>query len=438
MTLLPRARWGIGALLAGGLLVNFADRTVLSVAGTQLADDFGLSLSELGVVLAAFSWSYGLAQLPAGALVDRIGVTWLNRIAVTLWAVAAVMVACAGGLGLIIVARLLLGVGEAPFMLSAAKATAVWFPTAERGRATALFDGATKLANVIGLPVLAVVVGSWGWRAGFLFTSALSLLFAVVWWCCYRDPAEHPRLSAAERAQLHSGGARVTDRRTGSTLRPVLRSGRLWTMALGFACYGYTINVVLTWMPEFFQRQFGTRTLSSGLYATVPWIAATVAELVLGGWLVDRLVRAGRDPMRVRRAVVTCGLAVGSAIGFAGTAHTTVAAMGWMVLSLGGLAVAAPAAWSLPGLLAPPGAVGAAGGLMNLANSFATTGGVLLTGWLAEATGSFSAPFVFAAGVLAVGIVLYWRLLGGRPDGPAAAGGEPVEEPVEGGRVLAT
>lgn len=179
MSSLGRARWGIGALLAGGLLVNFADRTVLSVAAPQLADEFGWSLSRLGVVLAAFSWSYGLVQLPAGALVDRIGVKWLNRVAVTLWGVASLLLAVAGGLGLIIVSRLLLGIAEGPFMLSAAKATATWFPTAERGRATALFDGATKLANVIGLPVLALVVSTWGWRAGFQFTGVLSLLFAA-------------------------------------------------------------------------------------------------------------------------------------------------------------------------------------------------------------------------------------------------------------------
>ncbi|MFH8749555.1 MFS transporter [Streptomyces rimosus] len=422
MSSLGRARWGIGALLAGGLLVNFADRTVLSVAAPQLADEFGWSLSRLGVVLAAFSWSYGLVQLPAGALVDRIGVKWLNRVAVTLWGVASLLLAVAGGLGLIIVSRLLLGIAEGPFMLSAAKATATWFPTAERGRATALFDGATKLANVIGLPVLALVVSTWGWRAGFQFTGVLSLLFAAVWWWRYRDPAEHPRLGAAERAHLAAGGARVTDRPRGSVLRPVLRSGRLWTMALGFACYGYAINVVLTWMPEFFQRQFGTRTLGSGLYSAVPWIVATVAELALGGWLADRLVRGGRDPMKVRRTVLTCGLAVGATVGLAGTAPNGPAAMGWMSLSLGGLAVAAPAAWSLPGLLAPPGAVGAAGGLMNFANAAATTTGVVFTGWLAEVTGSFGAPFVFAAAVLGAGILLYRRLLAPRPGQvPAAA-----------------
>ncbi|MEV4442341.1 MFS transporter [Streptomyces sp. NPDC049577] len=420
-----RARWAIGSLIAGGVVVNFLDRTVLSVAGGQVADEFGLSLGQLGLVLSAFSWSYCLMQLPAGLLVDRFGAGRLTRAAALLWAVASLATAVASGLGLVIAARVLLGVAEGPCMVGASKATAAWFPLAERGRATALFDGATKLANVVAFPVLAFVVSTWGWRAGFLFTAALSVLFAAVWWWGYRDPAEHPRLGRAERAFLLGGGARGGDRGSTGAFRAALRDRRVWGMCLGFACYGYTINVVLTWMPEFFRRQFGVALLGSGFYSMVPWIVATAAEVAFGGWLVDRLVRAGRDPALVRRRVLSCGLAVGATIAFAGTAGSPWAAVGWMSLSLGGLAVAAPVAWSLPGLLAPPGAVGAVSGLMNFANTAATSGGVILTGWLAQATGSFSAPFLFAAGVVALGGLCYRPVL--RPE--TAVGQCPEKRP---------
>ncbi|MEU9123489.1 MFS transporter [Streptomyces sp. NPDC048506] len=403
MTPPGRSRWAIGSLLAGGILVNFFDRTVFSVASTPLAAEFGLSLGELGVVLAAFSWSYCLVQLPSGLLVDRIGVKWLNRIAVPLWAAASLLTAVASGLGLVVLARVLLGVAEGPSMVGASKATAAWFPTAERGRATALFDGATKFANVLAFPVLAWVISRYGWRAGFLFTTVLSLLFALAWWWGYRDPAEHPRPPGAEHARGRGG--------TTGGLRGVLGSRRIWAISLGFACYGYTINVVLTWMPVYFQREFGVALGSAGLYSMVPWLVATVAELVCGGWLVDRMVRGGGDAVAGRRPVLLGGLALGATIGCAGWADSPLGAVFWMSLSLGGLAVAAPVAWSLPGLLAPPDAVGAVGGLMNFANTLATTGGVLLTGWLAEITGSFDAPLAFAVVVLVVGGLLYWPAL---------------------------
>jgi predicted MFS family arabinose efflux permease len=286
--------------------------------------------------------------------------------------------------------------------------------------ATALFDGATKLSNVVAFPVLAFVMSEWGWRAGFLFSAVLSLVFAALWWWGYRDPSEHPLLHPAEREYILNGGARDTDRARRGQLRAVLRSGRSWTMALAFACYGYTINIVLTWMPEFFQREFQLRLLNSGLHSMVPWGVATVAELAIGGWLVDRLVRRGLDAMRVRRAVLTGGLAVGATIGFAGSSGSAAVAVFWMSVSLAGLAVAAPVAWSLPGLLAQPGTVGAVSGLMNFANTAATGCGVLFTGWLAQATGSFRAPFLFAVAVLAVGVLLYWVLLRPAPLRPAA------------------
>ncbi|MFC9233802.1 MFS transporter [Streptomyces decoyicus] len=417
-------RWAMGGLLAGGILVNFLDRTAISVASSSIADDFGLDLQQLGVVLSAFTWSYCLVQLPAGLLVDLLGVSRLTRIASALWAVAGLLTAVAGGVGPIIAARLLLGVAEGPSMVGASKATAAWFPLSERGMATAMFDGATKLANMVAFPVLAFVMSEWGWRAGFLFTSVISVLFTAVWWWGYRDPSTARSLRPAEREFILDGGARDIDRGGARQFRSALRSGRIWLLSCGFACYGYTINIVLTWMPEFLQREFHVRLLQSGIYSMIPWAVATVAELVVGGWLVDRLVRRGRNAWTVRKTVLTCGLALGATIGAAGSAGSPGVAVVWMSLSLAGLAIAAPVAWGLPGLLAPPGTVGAVSGLMNFLNTAATAGGVLLTGWLAQATGSFHAPFLFAVAVLAVGVALYWRALrpAALPDsGPARA-----------------
>ncbi|MGW7573820.1 MFS transporter [Streptomyces sp. NPDC054765] len=401
----------MGGLLAGGILVNFLDRTAISVASSSIADDFGLDLQQLGVVLSAFTWSYCLVQLPAGLLVDILGVSRLTRIASALWAVAGLLTAVAGGTGPIIAARLLLGVAEGPSMVGASKATAAWFPLGERGMATAMFDGATKLANMVAFPVLAFVMSEWGWRAGFLFTAAVSVLFTAVWWWGYRDPSGYRALRPAEREFILEGGARDVERGGTRQFRSALRSGRIWILSCGFACYGYTINIVLTWMPEFLQRQFGVRLLQSGFYSMIPWAVATVAELVVGGWLVDRLVRRGRDAWTVRKTVLTGGLALGATIGAAGSAGSPGAAVFWMSLSLAGLAIAAPVAWGLPGLLAPPGTVGAVSGLMNFLNTAATAGGVLLTGRLAQVTGSFDAPFLFAVAVLGVGVALYWTAL---------------------------
>lgn len=221
-----RTRWAIGGLLAGGIVVNFLDRTAISVASSSIADEFGLDLQQLGVVLSAFTWSYCLVQLPAGMLVDVLGVSRLTRIASALWAVAGLLTAVAGGVGPIILARLLLGVAEGPSMVGASKATASWFPVSERGMATALFDGATKLANMVAFPVLAFVMSEWGWRAGFLFCAAVSVLFTVVWWWGYREPSDYRSLRPAERSSSSGAGhGTPTGEDCGSSARPCAPAG---------------------------------------------------------------------------------------------------------------------------------------------------------------------------------------------------------------------
>jgi len=105
------------------------------------------------------------------------------------------MTAIVGGLGLILLSRVLLGIGEAPAFPGSSKATGYWFPIKERGRATTAFDAAAKFSSALGLPIVALAVAAWGWRAGFWTTGILSLLYAAAFWLFYRNPGESKRLS---------------------------------------------------------------------------------------------------------------------------------------------------------------------------------------------------------------------------------------------------
>ena len=200
-------RWTIVALLAVGVLVNYFDRINISVAGPSLARELGLSALDLGFLFSAFAWSYSLLQIPAGIVLDRFGVKWVGRIGIFLWGVASLVTAFAGGYRGIFAARVLLGVVEAPSYSMNAKATGYWFPRAERGIATALFDGAGKFSNVIGIPLVAFAVVLFGWRGAFVSTAALSFLFLFFFWTIYREPSEDARLGPAERAHIEAGGA---------------------------------------------------------------------------------------------------------------------------------------------------------------------------------------------------------------------------------------
>jgi MFS transporter, ACS family, D-galactonate transporter len=217
-------RWGVALLLGAGILINYFDRVNISVATKPLIADFHLTTAQFGIVLSAFGWSYALLQIPVGTLLDKIGIKWLNR-----------------GLGLLILARVILGVAEAPAFPGASKATGYWFPLRERGLATSSFDAAAKFSNVIGVPIVALAVTQGGWQAGFILTGILSLLYTVAWWLFYNDPSRMRRLRASERQYIVQGGAQPEGAATASTfisLGYLLRQRKVWGLTLGFAAYG--------------------------------------------------------------------------------------------------------------------------------------------------------------------------------------------------------
>jgi MFS transporter, ACS family, D-galactonate transporter len=425
-------RWSVGVLLGTGIIVNYFDRVTISVATKPIMDDFHINLAEMGIVISAFSWSYLVMQVPVGTLLDRVGVKWLQRVGAFLWGLASLMTAVAGGLGLVILSRILLGIAECPAFPGASKATGYWFPLRERALATSLFDGAAKLSNVLGLPSIAAVMAIWGWRAGFVFTALLSFVFAIAWWLLYFDPGEHPRLGKAERAYIESGGAQAVGVPEGGVLRGlgyVLRRRKVWALTLGFACYSYGFSLLVSWLPGYLETELHMSLISSGLYSIVPWLVATAFDIVAGGWLLDKVIARGGDPSRTRKIFLVIGFTLGLTVGLAALTRNPILAVLFISISLGGLSMAAPIGWSLPAIIAPKGTVGAVGGFMNFVNSTIGTVSTILTGFIAQATHSFDGPFLLAAAVMSLGIFFYTVVLGRieqLPELPAIAA--PVRE----------
>jgi sugar phosphate permease len=224
-TRIGNLRWGIAILLGVGIVINYFDRVNLSVAAKPLISEYHLSEADLGIILSSFLWSYAILQIPIGVLLDRTGVKWLMRWGTLLWTIATFMTAIVSGFGLILLARLLLGVAETPAFPGAAKATGYWFPVKERGLATSAFDAAAKFSNVIGVPLVAIAVTLYGWRGGFWLTGILSLIYTIIFWLAYRNPSESRSLSREERTYIVEGGAQ----QEGAT------SGNHWPV-WGFCC----------------------------------------------------------------------------------------------------------------------------------------------------------------------------------------------------------
>jgi MFS transporter, ACS family, D-galactonate transporter len=412
---IPRRRWRIAFLLALGVLVNFFDRINLSVSRDALHVSFGLSLVAFGYLSSAFSWTYAAAQMPAGILLDRLGVRRVGRISAFLWSISSFAAALSPGLNWFFGARLLLGVSESPTFPANAKALGYWFTREERSLATAITDAAAKLSSAIGVPFIGLLLVYFGWRWSFAATGFISFLYFVLFYLVYRNPSEDSGLSAPEREFILKGGAQLEDQvkaRSGSSLAYLLRQRKVYGLALGWGAYNYTFFLLLTWLPSYLSLSLHVDLLHSVFYTSVPWLFATFTDLLVGGWLVDSLIQRGWDANRVRQTVMVAGMAFGLAIFGAAGAHSPWTALLWISLALGGLAAAAPVAWTVPSLISPRESVGTLASAVNFCGQIAAISAPIVTGHIVSGTHSFAAAFVTATIILLLGIVGYVFLLG--------------------------
>ncbi|WP_190815650.1 MFS transporter [Saccharopolyspora pogona] len=424
-----RVRWKIAGVLGIGAFVNYIDRVNLSIAAPEIMRDFDISAAQMGIVSSAFLWTYAVLQMPIGSVIDKIGVRWVNRVGVTLWALASFLSAAAGGLGLVIIARLILGIGEAPSVPAAWKAIGQWFPKQERGTATAIFDGSSKMSNVLGIPIMAFLVSAFSWHAAFIFTGVLSVVFLLVWWILYRTPKQalaSGRLTAQEYALIRDGGAEDEDARTSGSLNGLgylLRRRKTWGLTLGFASYTYAYYVLLTWLPGYLEKQFGVNLLKGGLYTMIPWLVAVIAQFHIAGVLMDRWIARTAQATRVRRIILVTSMLTSLAVVGAAYANSITVAITFLSIGAAGLAVSVPAGSSIVSLIAPHGYTGTMGGIVNFIANTIGIAAPIVTGIVVDSTGSFAWAFIVTGFVIVAGIISYTLVLGrmDRIDPPPAA-----------------
>lgn len=412
---LPRRSWGIALLLGAGVLVNYFDRVNLSVSQASLYTSFGISSITFGYLSGAYNWTYAACQLPVGVLLDRCGVRRVGRISTFLWSLASFAAAISPGVPSLFAARFLLGVGEAPTFPANAKAIGYWFPPRERGLATSIFDAAAKFAPAVGVPLIGVVLLAFGWRWSFAATGFISLAYFLLFWMVYRDPEDVAALSDAERqyiaGQVDASASEAHSTREPASLGYLLKQRKVIGLAIGFGSYNYVFYLLLTWLPSYLSLAWHIDLLHSFLYTSMPWLVAAFADLVVGGWLVDKLIHLGFSATLVRKIILVVGTTCGLGILGAAHARNAIEALIWISVSIGGLSAAAPVGWSIPSLIASRHNVGRVGGIMNFSSQLSGIAAPIFTGYMASRQ-SFGWAFGVAAFYLVIGISAYIFLLG--------------------------
>ncbi|KQN73235.1 MFS transporter [Duganella sp. Leaf61] len=407
--ILRRQQLSLVLLVVCGV-INYLDRATLAVANEYIRADLGLSLGQMGLLLSAFSWSYALCQLPVGALVDKIGPRWLLGGGLVVWSLAQAAGGFAATFGYFVLARIALGIGEAPQFPAAARVVSNWFPARARGTPTGIYNSASPLGVALAPLVLAPLIIATSWHWAFFITGAMGLVAALVWVVLYRDPVRAD-MTAAEQAYLEVDEvAAAAPKANFASWLALFRYRVTWGMMLGFFGSVYLNWVYLTWLPGYLRTERHMDLAYAGLAASVPFMCGFAGALI-AGWASDRVARAASSPVTGRRnavVIATLGMVVFTIPAALVDSNLVAVACISIVIFLANASSAC--AWSLATVAAPPSRVASLGALQNFGGFLGGALAPILTGYIAQ-TWSFVPALLAGAGIAFMGAMSYLFLV---------------------------
>jgi len=403
--------WILGwALIAG--IVNYMDRSAISVAAPYLIDELGLTRTDIGLLGTVFSWTYAFAQLPAGWLVDKLGARRMYFLAIAGWSIATGLMAIGSTLWHFVTFRFLLGVTEAPNGPASARLTADWFPRHERGQATAIWDSGSKWGPAIAPPILTGIMITFGWQAIFVFLAALGLVLAVAFYIFYRRPELHPSISQEELDLIRSQEQAQDTGTAQVSWLSLFKHRQIWGMMAGFFCVIWIWNIFIVFLPLYLQEERGASIAGSGWLAAIPYLGAAILGIT-GGWVMTKYTkRSGLDALTAKRHVMSvAAIVAGVLICLIPLVGELWLAMIVMTVALGFVATMQAAAWAMPGDVVHSKQVASVGAIQNFGGYFGGAFAPLLTGIIADATGSYAPSFIIGGIIAALAAVAYTVLV---------------------------
>jgi len=404
-------RWWILGWLLGGGIINYLDRANLALAAPQIIKELGLTAAGIGLIGSVFSWTYALMQLPAGWLVDRFGSKRIYSVAVALWSLATAAMGLCYRLPQFLIARIALGIGEAPCFPTSAKITAAWFPKRELGIATGIWDSSSKWGPALAPIILVPIEVAFGWRALFYLTGALGIVFVAAFIMFYRTPGDSKRLSARERELIETETG-AGDESAHIPWMRLFTKRTIWGMMLGFFCTIWMWNIFLTFLPLYLLKTQNIQLAQLGLYASIPYVGGIIGDIA-GGLVTNALATRGTiSPFNARRGLIAvCAILAGISVVLLPFVHGLWPTVALLTLSLAFLSAISGSAWAMPGDVVPQRLVGSVGAIQNFGGYFGGAFSPLVAGLIVDATGSYALAFYSGGVIAALAAVCYWFIV---------------------------
>lgn len=384
--------------------ITYLDRVNVSTAAAGFGQEFNLSKTEIGLVFSAFAYPYLVFQIIGGWVSDRFGARRTLLVCGVLWAIATFLTGMAGGLVSLLAARLLLGLGEGATFPAATAAMSRWVAREKRGFAQGITHACARVGNAVAPAAVVAIMAVYGWRESFYICGVISLVWVALWaWSFTEHPKDHPRITRDELDALPTPKpktANVPWRRLFRRMAPV---------TVVYFCYGWTLWLFLSWIPQYFLHSYSLDLKKSAVFASAVFFAGVVGD-TLGGMVTDKIYHKTGCLKRARSwMVAVCMLLTMLSLLPMLFTHDLYVSMACLAFGFFFAEMTIGPMWAIPMDIAPEHA-GTASGMMNSGSALAAIISPVLSGYLIDRFGSWELPFIGSMVLMALGVMLAFRM----------------------------
>lgn len=396
-------RWLVLALAFLSVVLTFIDRVNLSAAAPGMMKEFKWSPAVMGIVLSTFAWTYMLAQIPGGFLVDRFGLKKVFGWSFTFWGVISMLTATVRGVFSLSLWRGLLGLSEAPLYPGLVRLLFIWFKNNDRAFAMTIIGVGLNVGLAVGAKLSTTIVHYYGWRIMFIFTGLISLIIVPIWVFLYRELSSLSKSKTVSKA-VEKPGERLK-------WYHLLKERNVLALTIGYFGSNYGLYLFITWLPSYFVKQWHFSLIKSGTFTAVVFLAGLIGKPFLG-WLSGHLIRRGWSVTASRKTMLASLILLGTSIGIVAIAPNPILAAVLLTVSETTSQASGAICWATAADIAPKRLAAQMGGVLNLAAGLAGIMAPIVTGFILAATGSFHWPLLVAAIVMVISAVSYVFVLG--------------------------
>ncbi len=404
--MLKKKRWQMVLLLFVAGIINYLDRSALSVAAPLVMQDLALTPGDLGLVFSSFFVGYALFNFIGGWASDKLGGKRVFTLAMGVWSAFCALTAAATGFVSLLVIRVCFGVGEGPLSSTMNKVVNNWFPHREAASAVGYANCGTPLGGAIAGPVVGLMAVALGWQAAFVAIGVIGFVWLFFWTrIAAETPRQHPTISAEELREIEDDHAAPAAALPAQPLGFYLKQPVVLATGLAFFGYNYILFFFLTWFPSYLTMAQHLSIKDMSLATALPWVLG-FCGLAAGGALSDAVFRRTGRALFARKLVLTVCLSLAAvSVALAGLVTTVGSALALMSAAVFFLYLTGSTYWAILQDTVRGENIGGVGGFIHMMANCAGIIGPAVTGFIVQSTGVFTSAFVLAGGIAILGVL---------------------------------